>query len=294
MADNTDEQPLHTYRGNCHCGAFVYELDQPEIKSAYQCNCSVCTRKGYLWVFTGVHDDLRWAKGSIEGLTSYTFNKGELVHKFCPTCGTALFGYAPTYPPGKRLAVNTHAIQGIDTGTLEKTPFDGAKREPAYVPTPHKGPEPKAKGENEKLYTGSCHCGAVTVAVTTEPLDETYKGRILECNCSICERNAYVWIYPKAENVVLAGDPEQIGRYSFGKRLNAKTFCKTCGVQMTNARNDFSEEEVAALSEPNRKRWEFFATGHPVNARVLDGVDLSKMNIPREDGPKSPPHYVNP
>lgn len=42
--------PTKKYRGNCHCGAFVFELDVPEIKSVSDCDCSICHKKGYLWL----------------------------------------------------------------------------------------------------------------------------------------------------------------------------------------------------------------------------------------------------
>jgi hypothetical protein len=44
------EQPTKTYRGNCHCGAFIFEVEAPEIKSASDCKCSICTKRGYLWL----------------------------------------------------------------------------------------------------------------------------------------------------------------------------------------------------------------------------------------------------
>ena len=40
-----------TYRGNCHCGAFIFEVNTPEIKRAIVCNCSICSKKGYVWLF---------------------------------------------------------------------------------------------------------------------------------------------------------------------------------------------------------------------------------------------------
>jgi hypothetical protein len=44
------EQPPKTYRGNCHCGAFVFEVEAPEITSVGDCNCSICSKRGYLWL----------------------------------------------------------------------------------------------------------------------------------------------------------------------------------------------------------------------------------------------------
>jgi hypothetical protein len=76
MADTN----LKTYRGNCHCTAFVYEVDIPELKSAAECNCSICTKKGVLWIYPAP-DALRIVKGSEDALTSYKFGTGIATHK---------------------------------------------------------------------------------------------------------------------------------------------------------------------------------------------------------------------
>jgi len=55
------------------------------------------------------------------------------------------------------------------------------------VPPEHEGPLP-AVIHGHELYTGSCHCGAVTLAFMSKPLDETFGDLTAECNCSICER----------------------------------------------------------------------------------------------------------
>ena len=74
-------EPLKTYRGNCHCGAFVFECKSPEIKKASTCDCSICRKKGYLWTFPG-EANVTVVKG--EGsLTEYTFGSKNLVHKVC-------------------------------------------------------------------------------------------------------------------------------------------------------------------------------------------------------------------
>jgi hypothetical protein len=71
---------LKTYRGNCHCASFVYEVDVPEIKSVGECNCSICTKKGVLWVYAAP-EALRVVKGSEDALTSYNFGTGFATHK---------------------------------------------------------------------------------------------------------------------------------------------------------------------------------------------------------------------
>ena len=75
--------------------------------------------------------------------------------------------------------------------------FDGKNIGPPYQPAPYDGEEPKADIENGVVYHGSCHCGAVKVAVKTKgPLDKTYDERCMECNCSICQRVCYVFSLP--------------------------------------------------------------------------------------------------
>ncbi|KAF2174366.1 hypothetical protein K469DRAFT_500987, partial [Zopfia rhizophila CBS 207.26] len=71
-----------TYRGNCHCGAFVYEIQVPEIKSVYECDCSICYKNGYLWVFPYLHD-YKIVKGDDNTLKEYAFANKTIIHKVC-------------------------------------------------------------------------------------------------------------------------------------------------------------------------------------------------------------------
>jgi hypothetical protein len=94
MADTEQrqqQQPLKTYRGNCHCGAFVYEADLPEITSGGECNCSICVKKGYVLVFLG-RDKFRVVKGSEDQLTVYAFGTRVLEHLVNPDSSASLVG----------------------------------------------------------------------------------------------------------------------------------------------------------------------------------------------------------
>lgn len=82
MADDA-KQSLQTYRGNCHCGAFVYEIDVPEIKSVTDCNCSICFKKGSLWIFLE-RKNFRVVKGDIAQLTAYSFGCKRQEHQVTP------------------------------------------------------------------------------------------------------------------------------------------------------------------------------------------------------------------
>lgn len=88
------DTPIKAYRGNCHCGAFVFETKLPEITTASICNCSICHKKGTVWAVTK-SGNVTWVKGDLETLKSYVFGEKKFEHKFCATCGTpvAFSGY---------------------------------------------------------------------------------------------------------------------------------------------------------------------------------------------------------
>ncbi|GKT48667.1 centromere protein V [Colletotrichum spaethianum] len=305
MTELKEQESNRTYRGNCHCAAFVYEVDLPEIKTVSECNCSICTKKGTLWVMPAP-EKFRVVKGAEKDLSSYKFGSEQMIHKFCGNCGTAIMVDFPNGPPNMKIALNVRSIQDLDTLKLERKPFNGASYGAQYEPPAHRGPRPTAKIEGGKLYNGSCHCGAVTVAVISKPIDETYEDTIIDCNCSICERvsrypdrvhahNAYIWVKPDADQLVLSGEDDNIGRYTFSHRILAKTFCKTCGVPLTNQFNPLTEEEYNALTEKAQFWHKWSKDKHPVNVRVLHGVDLKSLKIHHVDGKtEHQPGYVNP
>lgn len=39
---------MTTHRGGCHCGAVKFEVEAPEDLDVSECNCSICTKSGYL------------------------------------------------------------------------------------------------------------------------------------------------------------------------------------------------------------------------------------------------------
>ncbi|KAM0257586.1 hypothetical protein ACHAQJ_004286 [Trichoderma viride] len=286
------------YRGNCHCGDFVFEAKVPEIKAAFHCECSICIKKGYLWLMPGT-GNVNIVKGSLEDLTVYTFGEKKLKHLFCPKCATAVgasWWKDEQEDPQHALKasyINAHTIQGLNCWDLKRIPYDGVSRGEPFQPPVHKGELPKAE-EGEVVYTGSCHCGALTIAAPSKPLDETFQGG-LECNCSICERIAAIWIFPLTKSVFLSGDEANIGRYEFNRRSLYKRFCKICGVGMTNNFKILSEEEIAALPEMVRTVYEKRYMHTSVNARVLHGVDVTKLETRKVDGLNGiPGDYVNP
>ncbi|KAG4027277.1 hypothetical protein MFRU_031g00260 [Monilinia fructicola] len=288
----SDAPELKTYNGNCHCGAFKYFIRVPVITSVTQCNCSICFTKGYRWVFPA-QDCFEVIKG--EGmLREYHFGQRTMVHRFCPTCGTGVQAFRYNTPKGRDVGINVNTLQDIDQWSLTVNKYDGLDREPQYIAPQHTGKLPKAEFENEKLYTGACHCGAVTIAFKAQaPLPEG-KEFIQECNCSICSRGGTVICYPRKDQVSISGS-SHLSTYSFGQRYNRFKFCSTCGITV------YIEKDVSAVSRSpdtwntwtsaQRERWPNIL---PINLRCFKGVEWDAIFIYKADLRGMDPRYIVP
>jgi hypothetical protein len=92
---------------------------------AVDCNCSICTRKGFLHVLVPPE---RFRLLSGEGaLSTYTFNTGIAKHHFCRICGIHSF-YRPRSHPGW-YDVNLRCLDGDVLNEFRITPFDGKRWE---------------------------------------------------------------------------------------------------------------------------------------------------------------------
>lgn len=107
--------------GGCHCGAVRFRVRVTE-RIAIDCNCSICTRKGFLHLIVGA-DDLVVVSG-VDALTEYRFGSGTARHLFCSTCGVHPFYVPRSHPDG--WSVN---VRALDDDALRASftvePFDG-------------------------------------------------------------------------------------------------------------------------------------------------------------------------
>jgi hypothetical protein len=118
MSDPSNE--THVYRGGCHCGRVAFEVTGV-LELASQCNCSICTRKGYLhWIVA--RENFRMLTPQTN-LATYTFNTGVAKHHFCPQCGVASF-YIPRSDPDK-IDINVRCLDEVDLAALKLDYFDG-------------------------------------------------------------------------------------------------------------------------------------------------------------------------
>jgi len=110
------------------------------------------------------------------------------------------------------------------------------------------------------MITGSCHCGAVQIAVAEAP------SIVSSCNCSICRRLGTLWAYYSPTQVTLTHEPGATDAYSWGERSLAFRRCATCGCTT----------HWEAIGDPVYDRM-------GVNARLLD-IDIDAIPVKKFDG----------
>jgi len=114
--------------GGCHCGRLRFEVDGAPDQ-VIECNCSVCTRKGYLhWIVP--RERFRLVSGA-DDLATYRVGSGVAQHHFCRECGVASFYVPRSHPDG--IDVDVRCLDDVDVRTLPRRPFDGRNRESAVT-----------------------------------------------------------------------------------------------------------------------------------------------------------------
>ena len=109
-------------------------------------------------------------------------------------------------------------------------------------------------------FTLSCHCGAVQgkVGLSGEPV-------LHACNCSMCNKTAFLHLIVKSEHFQLLSEPDAITEYRFNTGVARHWFCRRCGVK--------------AFYRPRSH-----PEGVSVNGRCLDGESWHDWPIKDFDG----------
>jgi hypothetical protein len=115
---------MSTYDGGCHCGRVRFRASI-DLARVSECNCSICTKKGYLHAIIA-RDAFELIAGE-DDLTTYRFNTGVAKHRFCKHCGVQSF-YVPRSDPDK-IDVNVRCLEGVDLRSLNVIAFDGRRWE---------------------------------------------------------------------------------------------------------------------------------------------------------------------
>lgn len=108
------------YQGSCHCKAVTFEVESPENLDIVNCNCSICSKSGFLHLIVPLaRFTLLTGKDSI---TTYTFNTGVAKHTFCKTCGIKPFYTPRSNPDG--IDINANCLD-TKPKSVNITDFDG-------------------------------------------------------------------------------------------------------------------------------------------------------------------------
>src|SRR5689334_1915901 len=98
---------MHTFTGGCHCRKVQFRIQVDELV-AYECNCSICTKKGFLHLIVPKERfELLEGQGEV---ATYRFNTGVARHLFCRTCGIASYYVPRSHPDG--FSVNLRCLDG--------------------------------------------------------------------------------------------------------------------------------------------------------------------------------------
>ena len=110
-----------SYKGSCHCGHINFEVEGT-FDTALECNCSHCSRKGYLlWFVPRSQFTLHSPQ---ESMAVYKFNKHVIKHYFCPKCGCAPFGHGVSNGV-EMAAINVRCLEGVELSSIKRTYVDG-------------------------------------------------------------------------------------------------------------------------------------------------------------------------
>ena len=111
------------YQGSCHCGRVRFQVEG-EVDGGMACNCSMCARRASLLWFVP-RESLALTTDESD-LSTYTFNKHVIHHRFCAHCGIHPFGEGVDPKSGQKIAaVNIRCLEGIDLAAVPVKHFDG-------------------------------------------------------------------------------------------------------------------------------------------------------------------------
>ena len=111
-----------TYTGSCHCGAVLYEATT-DFAQVMSCNCSRCSRRG--WLLTFVPPDQFTLQAGEDVLQEYRFNTHNIAHLFCKTCGIESFARGKGPGGAEMVAINVRCLDGVDPDSFNVKKVDG-------------------------------------------------------------------------------------------------------------------------------------------------------------------------
>ena len=121
------------YQGSCHCRAISFEVEAPENIEADYCNCSVCTKSGFLHLIVPF-SKFKLLTGK-QSISTYSFGTGIAKHTFCKICGIKPFYTPRSNPDG--IDINVNCLD-TESASINITNFDGQNWEQNAHKVAHK------------------------------------------------------------------------------------------------------------------------------------------------------------
>lgn len=126
-------------------------------------------------------------------------------------------------------------------------------------------------------YLGSCHCGAVRIAVEAPPDLECE-----ECNCSMCAKAGFLHLIVPASRFRLLAGEDALTTYTFNTGTAQHRFCRHCGVKafyVPRSNPDGYDVNVRCLTPRPRS----------LTVRPFDGADWERhahelAHLSRDEG----------
>jgi len=130
------------------------------------------------------------------------------------------------------------------------------------------------------------HCGKSRFTIKIPSLDTS---TVTSCNCSICQINGYLNVYPLRKNVSFQSPYEELGSYAFASQTRVHKFCRTCG---TSLLIDFERAEEEGLREHLLSTYRraipttllVRTLTRSMQVRTLKDVNVSKLKVENFDG----------
>ena len=116
---------MANYSGGCQCGAVRYDVSA-EIAEVMACNCSRCQKLGWLLTFAPA-EQFHLTSGE-DAVSEFLFNKHNIHHLFCKTCGIESFARGSGPNGAEMVAINVRCLDGVDPESFPVKKVDGRSR----------------------------------------------------------------------------------------------------------------------------------------------------------------------
>jgi hypothetical protein len=116
------------HTGGCHCGRVRFEVVAPASIEVLECNCSICSKSGYLHLI--VPGERFTLFSGREALILYRFNTHTAKHWFCSVCGIKSFYVPRSHPDG--FSINARCLDAGTIKTMTIAQVNGREWEQQY------------------------------------------------------------------------------------------------------------------------------------------------------------------